>query len=192
MSISGCALTKRSSLGISHLAAKVGGMSTRNTGASSALSCRVASASRWKACCTPGSGQRQRLRFAQEQGNAQVLLERLDLVAHSRRSDEQLVGRPGEARMAGSDFEGPERVQRGKLAGHVSALPGDAETPRFSPSRVNKTRLSPASCRSYTVSDAPAGPVESEETPSDSREGAGAVPPSSTARAWNGNPSGGS
>ncbi len=62
----------------------------------------------------PGGGQRQRLGFPQEQGNAKVLLQCLDLVAHRRRRDEHLLGRPRETRVAGGDLEGPQGVQRGK------------------------------------------------------------------------------
>jgi hypothetical protein len=50
--------------------------------------------------------------------DAQVLFQRLDLVADGRRRDEQFVRRLGEARVPGGDLERPQRVQRGKIAGH--------------------------------------------------------------------------
>jgi hypothetical protein len=69
-----------------------------------------------------GGGQGQRLGFAQEQRHAQVLFERLHLVAHGRRRDEQFLGCLGEARMPGCDLERPQGVQRGKIAGHGGCI----------------------------------------------------------------------
>ena len=57
-------------------------------------------------------GQHQRARPALEQGDAQVLLQRPDLPADRRLRDEQLLGRLGEAEVAGRGLEALDQVER--------------------------------------------------------------------------------
>ncbi len=77
-----------------------------------------------------GGGERKRLGVAHEQRDAEVLLERLDLVAHGRGRDEELVGRAREAQVPRRDLEGTQRIERGNGARHGGRIPSGAGTGR--------------------------------------------------------------
>ena len=55
---------------------------------------------------------------ALEQSDAQLRLERLDLMADRALGDRQLVGRPGEARMARGRLEGAYGIEGRQAARH--------------------------------------------------------------------------
>src|SRR5262249_37811380 len=56
--------------------------------------------------------------LAVEQFDAELLLQRLDLMADGALGQEQLFGRAGETAMAGSSLERPERIEYGKATTH--------------------------------------------------------------------------
>ena len=58
---------------------------------------------------------RERARAPLEQADAEVVFERLDLPAHGRLGDEQLLGRLGEAERAGGRLEALEERERGQV-----------------------------------------------------------------------------
>ncbi len=60
----------------------------------------------------PGIRQRERAHTAFEQRDAQLPLQRLDLMAHGGRSDEQLFGGGLEALQLGRDLKGLEKFER--------------------------------------------------------------------------------
>ncbi len=59
-----------------------------------------------------GICERQRPGTTRKQRQAQLRFQRLDLVAHRRRRDAELIGRDGEARMSGGDLKGLDGLQR--------------------------------------------------------------------------------
>ncbi len=59
-----------------------------------------------------GIGQLERAHSALEQGDAELLLQRLDLMAYGRRSDEQFLGRRLEALQLGRDLKGLQKLER--------------------------------------------------------------------------------
>ena len=85
-------------------------------------------------------GQDQRPVHAAEQRRAQVLLERADLMADRRLGDEQLVGRLGEAEVAGRGLERAQRIER-RQSGRHAALLSMSQTYRLDeqPSFVSKS-----------------------------------------------------
>src|SRR5439155_26904121 len=54
--------------------------------------------------------------FEVEELDADIRLQRLDLVAHRALGDEQFLGRSREALMAGGGLEGLQRIERGQPA----------------------------------------------------------------------------
>ena len=124
-SMSGWAWRKRHSRGISHLAVRpVVAEMTRTFAVAPALELPdgVAHAleARMQARIDQPAriGQLDRPRAAVEQRQAELLLERADLVAQRRRRDMQLLGRLGEAQMAGDRLEGFQRIERGQRLRH--------------------------------------------------------------------------
>src|SRR6202011_630558 len=59
-----------------------------------------------------GIRQRERAHTAFEQGDSELLLERLDLMADGGRSDEQFLGGSLEALQLGRDLEGLQKFER--------------------------------------------------------------------------------
>ena len=118
-SISGCACRKRHSRGISHLAMSPGvALITRTLASRRAIELpdRVAHAleARMQARIDQpaGVGQLDRAGAAVEQREAELLLQRADLVAERGRRHVQLLGRLGEAQVAGDRLEGAQRIER--------------------------------------------------------------------------------
>ena len=58
-----------------------------------------------------GVGERQGPGTTRKQRQAQLRFQRLDLVAHRRRRDAELIGRDGKARMFGGDLKGLDGLQ---------------------------------------------------------------------------------
>ena len=54
-----------------------------------------------------------------EQGQAELLLERLDLMAHCALGHRELVGGAGEAKVAGRRLKGAQRIERRQATLHV-------------------------------------------------------------------------
>jgi hypothetical protein len=75
-------------------------------------------------------GERERLGVAHEQRDAQVLFERLDLVAHGRGRHEELVGCAREAQVPRRDLEGPQRIERRDGTRHGLAVLSGANEER--------------------------------------------------------------
>ena len=124
-SMSGCACRKRHSRGISHLAVSpVVAEMTRMLPVAAALELPDGVAHAFEARMqaridqAAGVGQLDRPRAAVEQREAKLLLERADLVAERRGRHVQLLGRPGEAQVAGDRLEGFQRVERGQRLRH--------------------------------------------------------------------------
>ena len=65
-----------------------------------------------------GIGQLDRAGAAVKQRQAELLLQRADLVAERGGRDVQFVGRLGEAQMAGDRLEGAQRIERRKRLAH--------------------------------------------------------------------------
>ena len=63
-------------------------------------------------------GQHQAPVETPEQGQAEAILQGLDLVADRRLGDMQLLGRLGEGEMPGSGLEGAQGVERRQLSRH--------------------------------------------------------------------------
>src|SRR5215469_2385318 len=76
-----------------------------------------------------GRGDLEALALAAEKPDAELGLERLDLLAHGALGDVKLLGRAGEAFVSCSGLERPEGVERRQPARHcsVGALPSSSQ-----------------------------------------------------------------
>ena len=122
--MSGCACRKRHSRGISHLATSPGVAEMTSTLPSrDAVELRHRAAHALEAGMQAGIdqpagiGQFDRAGAAVKQRQAELLLQRADLVAERGGRHVQFVGGLGEAQMAGDRLEGAQRIERRKRLG---------------------------------------------------------------------------
>ena len=119
----GCSSAKRPRRLTSHLAAKSGDVLTRERAGALALEKAfgaernaVEGVAQGGEVLAASLGDDESLPLAIEELDPELLLQRFDLVAYRALGDEQLLGRPREALMAGGGLEGLQRIERRQAA----------------------------------------------------------------------------